>query len=474
MDVELGVDVLDVATHGVFGDEERLGDAGLAVAAHEQLEHFLLACGEAPLAGELMAAGAQAVGRGVGGGCGGLVLLQVALGGKRAHLGGVVLGLVQLGEDEAVAKGAVVEQNEGHDHERPGGNRGDERLDGTLDQEQARRASCGKGQGVGEPARRVHGQCRVGAVPGHICHGHEQEEHHEQGMGGAHERKEHGMGPGACEERLEHKHGDHEDENEAPGAAKVDAAACDADPPDEDKGERYLGAVVYEHGKHVGVGRGLEDGRADDADGEAERHHAHHCARQGPHGAGVVVLLGLACGRQVARRAVHAGKRGEGQAHEHGGRHGAGQKVDDRFAGRTQRHRAKEQGNRKGEVELGIHLDPATVGPGNAHPSQGRADCGGHGGCDGQLDRQGHAAQCHKSCRHEVAREHLAVPGQIEALARLACAPGADAYRHKRHAHGRVQHGRDGDATALKEAVGGAVNPHVHERQAQKGRAKVF
>ena len=115
------------------------------MAAHEQLEHFLLACGEAPLAGELMAAGAQAVGRGVGGGCGGLVLLQVALGGKCAHLGGVVLGLVQLGEDETVAKGAVVEQNEGHDHERPGGNRGDERLDGALDQEQARRASRGKG-----------------------------------------------------------------------------------------------------------------------------------------------------------------------------------------------------------------------------------------------------------------------------------------------------------------------------------------
>ena len=143
-------------------------------------------------------------------------------------------------------------------------------------------------------------------------------------MGGAHERKEHGMGPGACEEGLEHKHGDHEDENKAPGAAKVDAAVCDADPPDEDKGERYLGAVVHEHGKHVGVGRGLEDGRADDADGEAERHHAHHRARQGPHGAGVVVLLGFACGRQVVSRAAHAGKRGEGQAHEHGGRHGAG------------------------------------------------------------------------------------------------------------------------------------------------------
>jgi len=44
---ELGQDVRDVDAHGLLADEERTGDLAVRAAVAEQLEHFLLAAGEA-------------------------------------------------------------------------------------------------------------------------------------------------------------------------------------------------------------------------------------------------------------------------------------------------------------------------------------------------------------------------------------------------------------------------------------------
>ena len=61
VDAEFCINMLYMAAHGVFRDDERLGNVGLAAPAHEQAQDFALAARETVLLSEFLAALANKV-----------------------------------------------------------------------------------------------------------------------------------------------------------------------------------------------------------------------------------------------------------------------------------------------------------------------------------------------------------------------------------------------------------------------------
>ena len=151
------------------------------------------------------------------------------------------------------------------------------------------------------------------------------------------------------------------------------------------------------------------------------------------------------------------------------------QKVDDSFARRSHRHGQENKGARKAQVELGVELAPARIGPRHADAARSGCEPGAEGSLHRQHPCEHKCAERHARGTDDVGRAQDSLGHVALLLARAAPAPySCEQQYSERGRLCEIHCGHRRDVIAHRGPVRGAVDPHVDEAQAEVTRPQVF